>query len=1113
MTERYQKIFLVLFLIHLTSLLSGQNGIPYFSHLESREKYEAENWSVCQDDHNSMLFANKKGLIRYDGNKWSKLDIPYRPLLVKQNPFNRKVYILSEYNYGYLDRDDVGRDVYVPLSFQGEISSRLQDILFNDSLFIVYGTDIISIHLSSNGVLQDRIQASNRHDFLGVIPGPGTIFVNTRSDGLKKISGNQLIPVDNHIFDQKEILFSLPYDPGRVLVGCADGSLTIFNGKESSPFVLSNQEYLEEYVLSDGLLANDSCLALSTLYGGLLIVRKKDGKVINTINYESGLPDDEIYSIGKDANNGIWITYDFGTCRIDLGVPIRDYTSYPGLRGLITNACWYNNELYVATTEGLYFLTEVKNYEEVEVLIREKVLEKPSGKTALKDEDNNVGNPEGERGGLLRQLFRKNRDRNVVEEEIAQSSEVPVTSRLVSKKVSKLKSIEYIYKKIPGINSRCESLLLLENGILAGSSAGIYLVQDHEATSLLPVRNVTQISRGPDDRSCFVNTEKGCYAGKIRDQEWAWEQDSSWGDIASFSSLEKDSIRWISGFDRVVAHKLSDTDPLNPKIYNFPSGYPDELYIREINDTLFLFSSSEIHYYEAAADSFVVYEQPGFHPADFNSLKYFQTVDEDACLLLDHTIKSFGKKRGNISGVNIWGLFDNITSFNSDPEKGSIVVDNYEKLYLLNTDFDADRKNEFQLFLESISLEDGTLLNGRDLVIDSKENQISINVTAPYFLKNQSTQYHFRIDGRREDWSKWSPDSKHEQALEYGNYTISIYAKNILDELSNTISVSFYVKPPFYRTTAFYLLATTLILAFFLLIIYIREKKLKRDKQLLEEKVQERTIEIQQQKEKIESQKDEILAQKNDITSSITYASRIQHAILPDRKIFEHSFREYFIYYRPRDIVSGDFYWITENQEQVIFAAADCTGHGVPGAFMSMLGNSFLNEITRESDGSLSSGEILDALRMKITEALSQSGEAMETRDGMDIALCLYHKNKNLLEFSGAYNPLYIVKNGELQEYKADRMPIGYFPAQKKFRTQQITVHPNDVIYLFSDGFPDQFGGPKGKKYTTGRFKQLLTGIWQQDMEYQLYFLEDELDSWRGNYEQVDDILVIGIRI
>jgi serine phosphatase RsbU (regulator of sigma subunit) len=258
----------------------------------------------------------------------------------------------------------------------------------------------------------------------------------------------------------------------------------------------------------------------------------------------------------------------------------------------------------------------------------------------------------------------------------------------------------------------------------------------------------------------------------------------------------------------------------------------------------------------------------------------------------------------------------------------------------------------------------------------------------------------------------------------------------------------------------------------------------------------------------------DIIEEKNrDITASINYASRIQHAILPEPKEIKGLSDKCFILYIPKDIVSGDFYWFSRNGDKLILVAGDCTGHGVPGALMSMLGISFLEEIINVR-GITESGQILNKLRKEIKRALHQKGISRETKDGMDISLCIIDRKKNIIQYSGAYNNLYLIRNGELSEYQADRMPIGIFDlTDKDFSSQDIQSMPGDLIYMFTDGFADQFGGPFQKKFKYSSFKTLLTEIHRVPLQKQKQILEKHFIEWKGDSEQTDDVLIIGYRI
>lgn len=270
---------------------------------------------------------------------------------------------------------------------------------------------------------------------------------------------------------------------------------------------------------------------------------------------------------------------------------------------------------------------------------------------------------------------------------------------------------------------------------------------------------------------------------------------------------------------------------------------------------------------------------------------------------------------------------------------------------------------------------------------------------------------------------------------------------------------------------------------------------------------------LEEQNIEIKHQRDMIFVQKQEITDSIHYAKRIQTAILPPDRILEKNLTDHFILYRPRDIVSGDYYWMTETGDKTIVLAADCTGHGVPGAFMSMLGVSFLNEIVNKQ-GVSKPNLILNELRRNIVDALHQTGKEGEAQDGMDVAvICIDHKNMKA-EFAGAYNPMYLIRNTELTEYDADRMPIGiHIKGGTEFTNKELDIQKGDLMYIFSDGYVDQFGGDKSKKFMAKRFKDLLISIFNEPLEKQAKILNTTIDKWKGNIEQIDDILVIGLKI
>jgi phosphoserine phosphatase RsbU/P len=274
---------------------------------------------------------------------------------------------------------------------------------------------------------------------------------------------------------------------------------------------------------------------------------------------------------------------------------------------------------------------------------------------------------------------------------------------------------------------------------------------------------------------------------------------------------------------------------------------------------------------------------------------------------------------------------------------------------------------------------------------------------------------------------------------------------------------------------------------------------LKEANQTLEQKVVERTKMIE--------------AQNNEITASIQYASRIQNALLPRDEEFARLFPSFFILSKPKDIVSGDYYWLGVKDDKVVIAVADCTGHGVPGAFMSLLGVSFLNEILNKSV-KIRANEILNQLRDQVIKSLRQTGRSKEARDGMEIAMCVIDQGKNKLQFSGAFRPLYLIRNGVITEMNGDNMPIGiYEEDDNSFTNKEMQYEVGDMIYMFTDGYVDQLGGDNRKTFRSQNFKKLLLEIHSEPMQKQKEILGKNYEDWKGLNDQLDDILIVGINI
>ena len=343
--------------------------------------------------------------------------------------------------------------------------------------------------------------------------------------------------------------------------------------------------------------------------------------------------------------------------------------------------------------------------------------------------------------------------------------------------------------------------------------------------------------------------------------------------------------------------------------------------------------------------------------------------------------------------------------------------------------------------------------------------------------------------------------SKRNSLLMYSMMLYIILFVYFFDIFHNFLNVGFFqvnldLKP--YYVTNFYLIFPIVIIVLgYIFLTNINTKYENKVLQLIKE---------------LEDKNKDIIEKNRNITDSIRYAKKIQTAFLPKKENIEDLLPNSFILYLPRDIVSGDFYWIRKIDNLQVIIIADCTGHGVPGAFLSILGTTLLNDII-VSKKIIKPNEILDELRVAVINSLNQYGTTNENKDGMDVSVCIYNPENNILEYSGANNSLYIIRQKQLIEYKANNQPVGLHRKEKPFTFHEIQLFKNDCFFMFSDGYYSQFGGQKNEVLKTSRFKDYLLTIAALNISQQKNELETMLKNWQGNNDQIDDILVMGVKI
>jgi serine phosphatase RsbU (regulator of sigma subunit) len=453
----------------------------------------------------------------------------------------------------------------------------------------------------------------------------------------------------------------------------------------------------------------------------------------------------------------------------------------------------------------------------------------------------------------------------------------------------------------------------------------------------------------------------------------------------------------------------------------------------------------------------------------------------------------------------------------AEDKTGNIWIGSVKGLFKLNPSLETNTKIRFKPLLTSfkIFLQDTVIQDNIEL--PHYLNHINFSFTAVDYRNPESIQYRYILHGLTKIWSTTKSDNGVEfSKLNPGKYTLEVIAVNADGEESESLIYNFTIRPPFYKTWWFLILVNIAAIAAIYFFIKWRISQLEKTKRILEQMVKERTAELQKEKQIVEEQNKLIEEKNKDITDSIVYAKRIQEAVLPGKIILEKYLPDSFVMYYPRDIVSGDFYWFNQIENKFICIVADATGHGVPGAFMSMIGNTAFNEIINEKK-IIVPNQILNNLHNIVRDALKKDEYAVgeiKTYDGMDVAVCVYDKSNGILEYAGANRPLLYVEDGEIVEIKPDKISINS-PSHPNatFTNNQISIRKRTCFYMFSDGITDQFGGEKGKKFLTKQVKDIIQENYQLSLPEQFTIFEKRVNDWKSGYQQIDDQLLIGFAV
>ncbi|MCB9198799.1 MAG: SpoIIE family protein phosphatase [Flavobacteriales bacterium] len=1042
----------------------------------------AQIFDVKQDGRGVMYFANQKGVLEYDGIQWSTIFIgeEERKVISLGNDAKGRILVGAVGDFGYIDSDSVGRSFFSSLLASSGIDSIgtiAKIIEFQNTIILKTDDEIICL---KNDQLSLRLQAETQFTCVAIVNDE--IWIGEEELGLFRLINDKLVKIKEYKeLDQYNIVAVEEFG-GNTLAMTASNGIFVLNKGLKKINGLDGVQIFSTHI-------NEKLLSIGTFSRGIIGINENLEKVYQ-IGIDKGLADASVKCQFEDKEGNLWAGTNVGISKVSFNEPILMFGKASGLNSGVEAIEKYFGHYYFATQNGVYELES--------------------------DQIHKIP-------GLDRDCYGVRK--------IAFGMDTLLFISEVAEVVAKDKAGK-LYHLQEGGPYDCQASPLDPNELIVLHYDGISKLR-FENGNFKEVNYISNFSNA-EPFNFIIDPDGTIWIGTLNEDGYGLYK----GHVNMFEEAEPKFEHF--GKDEGLTQGAS-----------FLFKMDDQLFVGN-DHGLFLFQDGKFSLYndfgiDFSKDAYGVHRinmdesgniwmiifdksnnyQYGFaHPTgdgyQWVSKPFTRYANE-----IIHAIYHDGQ------GVTWLGGPSGLLRFDKR------ITPNYEVPYAT--------------IIRSIKFGDEALFYGHraedqalELTLSFSSNKaVSFEFAGLSFIDEEQNQYSYFMEGQDETWSNWSDRTVKEYNLDPGNYIFYVKSKNLYGTESSVAEVSITILPPWYATVWAYIAYVLVLLLIIYGIIRLSVYRIRQKNIQLERIVEERTQEVVVQKVEAEKQRDnaneqkkiaehqkELVEEKNkEILDSINYAKRLQQAILPPDKFVTECLPESFILYKPKDIVAGDFYWMEKTKEEEIFiAAADCTGHGVPGAMVSVVCSNALDRSLKEFNFK-DPGKILDKTTDLVIETFQKSED--QVKDGMDISLCRIVYNEARTEakiaYAGANNPLWIVSKDQdlgvpesmdfeqgglyLHEIKASKQPVGQYAERKPFVTNDITLKKGDIIYLFTDGYADQFGGDRGKKYKYKPFKSYLIAHANESMDIQKQMVDEEFMNWKLEYEQVDDVCVIGVRI
>lgn len=1101
-----------------------EQGTPLFDAYTPRQySGHAQNWAIAQGLSGFIYVANTGGLLEFDGARWRSIPLGDNSLVraLAVDAYGQ-IFVGGQGLFGVIRPDSAGFHTYQSLLhlLPPDVQEKFGNVwhLFADGTDIYLNTGYHLVRLRGDQA-ETWATVSGQDAFHTAFLVEGVLYVRQYGVGLQRLLKDRLTLVpggDRFAQPTERVDAIMPYNTdGAVLIMTRTQGSFVLQNNLLTPFRTQADALLEPYNLYHGAALGQGLFGLATARGGFIVINRQ-GQLVHHIGRTDGLPADIVRFVFQDREGSTWLALDGGIAHLEYPSPLTRFGERRGIEGSLTGVVRFNGELYLSGGVGLQRLQELGEgisrflafpgfTEQVWDLL-------PHGDELLVATTHGLFsvNRKGKLSGVLHTSDRVRPGEDQIYYCLTPDPQNP--TRI------------YAGKDRTGI-------ALLER---TGNTWREVATFPGPEAAWGRVRFI--VPDPTDPNTLWYGDElNGLYLVKFTPNGAIY---NGFGPDQGLPYLQGNSVFFVD--EKIFVATNSGVFRFNGETGRFE---PEPLF-----GPTFTSGNAAAEFLAPAGEGYawLNYALAGDRQSAFR-LDILQQVTSDRYRVLPSPVK----RLRNVLVRDIW----------VDEDGTSWLATELDGLLRYNPALTKNVEAGFANMVVSVLANDSTELYGglfvptdtsnvptAPLAIHFSQNALRFEFAALTFDANSAVQYRSLLEGFDPQWSQWTnEDARSYTNLPPGSYTFRVQARNVYGQTGIEGLYRFTLLPPWYLTwwavTLFALAGVGVVIGGALGYNRYRTAQLEARNRILEATVQERTAEVVKQKEEIEEKNrniteknaelenayEEIRAQnenleaayhiieeKNkDITDSIHYASRIQQAFLPTKDEIRKVFPNSFVMLMPRDIVSGDYYWFGRRGDYVLLAGADCTGHGVPGAFMSMMGNTLLHQIV--SEGIVHPGEVLDILDQKVKFNLKQFDPNSRTNDGMEVMLWTVNTKTRELMYASASRPMVHIRGGVLTEIKAEKIPIGgaQYRDHRGFEAHAFPYETGDWVYTFSDGFPDQFGGDQGRKYMLKRAKEKLLEIHHLPADEQEAILRVEMEEWMrsGGYEQTDDILIIGFQL